>query len=225
MIKEYLLMTLLHIIAGLLALTTGVIALFARKGATLHRQSGMIFVYAMLIMSASGALMAALNLSRISVVAGLLTFYLVSTALLTVRRPVQRFHWLDAGALLVGLTAALLGISFGIEGLHNPSGEIDGLPGAMGFVFGAVALLAALGDLRMMRRGGIQGPQRVARHLWRMCLALWIATASFFLGQADEFPESLRNSALLSLPVLLVLLMMIYWLVRVRFTQWRPQIY
>lgn len=216
-------MTLVHIIAGSVGLVAGAVALSTHKGASLHRQSGMIFVYTMLVMSASGALIAALNQGRISVVAGLLTFYLVSTALLTVRRPAPSFHWLDAGAALIGLAAALLGISAGLAGLQSPTGEVDGLPGMMGSLFGTVALLALLGDLRLLFGWRMQGKLRLVRHLWRMCLALWIATASFFLGQADEFPEALRNPALLSLPVLLVLLLLLYWTVRVRFMQWRPQ--
>lgn len=216
-------MLLLHIIAGGLGLTAGAVALYARKGAPLHRRSGMLFVYTMLLMSASGALIAALNGGRISVVAGLLTFYLVSTALLTVRRPGWGFPWLDVAASLVGLTAALLGISVGIEGLNSPSGEVDGLPGVMGSIFGTVALLALIGDLRLLLARGVQGKQRLVRHLWRMCLALWIATASFFLGQADEFPASLRNPAFLATPVVLVLLLLIYWTVRVRFLSWQPR--
>lgn len=216
-------MTFLHIIAGLSGLTSGAVALYAAKGGKLHRQSGMVFVYTMLLMSASGALLAALNVERISVVAGLLTFYLVSTALLTVRRPLRSFSWLDTGALLVGLAAGLLGLALGMVSLGNANGEIDGLPGVMGFIFGSVALLGVIGDLRMMRARGIQGKARLVRHLWRMCLALWIATASFFLGQADEFPAALRNPALLATPVVAVLLVMLYWLARVRFRQWAPR--
>jgi hypothetical protein len=60
-------------------------------------------------------------------------------------------------------------------------------------------------------------------HLWHTCFALWIAAASFFLGQSDVFPEPLRIMTLLCIPVLFVLLLMFYWLVRVLFTQWRPQ--
>lgn len=216
-------MLLLHIIAGLLGLTTGAVALVAPKGATLHRQSGIVFVYAMLLMSASGALIAALNGGRISVVAGLLTFYLVSTALLTVRRPGWSLPWLDVAAALVGLTAAWLGISVGLEGLNSPTGEVDGLPGVMGSIFGTVALLALIGDLRMLLAWRMAAKLRLVRHLWRMCLALWIATASFFLGQADEFPATLRNPALLATPVLAVLLLLLYWTVRVRFTSWQPR--
>ena len=75
----------------------------------------------------------------------------------------------------------------------------------------------------MLLARSIPWAQRIARHLWRMCLALWIATASFFLGQSDEFPEALRIMPLLCTPVLLVMLFMIYWLVRVLFMGWRPR--
>ena len=50
-----------HILAGVLALVFGYVALYATKGATLHRKSGMLFVYAMVTMSLSGALMEALE--------------------------------------------------------------------------------------------------------------------------------------------------------------------
>jgi uncharacterized membrane protein len=90
-------MTLLHIVAGLIGLASGAVALYALKGVKLHRQSGKIFVYAMLIMSSSGAAMAALKLQRFNVIAGVLTFYLVMTGLLTVRPRVMGFHWIDLG--------------------------------------------------------------------------------------------------------------------------------
>jgi hypothetical protein len=49
-----------------------------------------------------------------------------------------------------------------------------------------------------------------------MCFALWVATGSFFLGQADEFPEPLRVFPLLAIPAFLPLLVLPYWLWRVR---------
>lgn len=213
-------MILLHIIGGLIGLTSGAVALSAPKGGRLHRKSGMVFVYAMLVMSTSGAIMAALMPERISVIAGMLTFYLVVTALLTVRRGLN-FAWIDIAAMLFGLVVALLSITFAIQGLST--GNADELA-PMGFIFGTVALLATAGDLRMLLKRGIPWAQRIARHLWRMCLALWIAAASFFLGQADVFPETIRIMPLLCTPVLLVLLLMFYWLVRVLFTPWRPRV-
>lgn len=211
-------MILLHILGGLTALTSGAVALSAPKGGTLHRKSGIIFVCAMLVMSTSGAIMAALMPERISVIAGMLTFYLVVTALLTVRRGLGS-DWLNVGAALFGLAVGVLSITFAVQGLST--GNADGLA-PMGFIFGTVALLAAAGDVRMLLARNMQWTHRIARHLWRMCFALWIAAASFFLGQSDEFPEALRIMPLLCTPVLLVLLLMFYWLVRVLFTQWRP---
>ena len=52
-----------------------------------------------------------------------------------------------------------------------------------------------------------------------MCFALFIATGSFFLGPADEFPEPLRIAALLAIPVPTPLLAMLYWQWRVRTRQ------
>src|SRR3970040_1030947 len=176
-------MTLLHVVAGLTGIASGAVALYALKGATLHRRSGMIFVYSMLVMAGLGAGMALLKSQRLNVIAGLLTSYLVATGLLTLRR---RVRWLDTGAMLVALAIAIVGFMSG--------------PTAF---FGAVALLAAVGDIRMMRAGGLRGPRRLARHLWRMCFALFVATGSFFLGQAEVFPEPVRITPLLAAPVLL----------------------
>ena len=50
-----------------------------------------------------------------------------------------------------------------------------------------------------------------------MCFALFVATGSFFLGQADVFPRSMRIIPLLAIPALLPLLLMFYWLARVSF--------
>jgi hypothetical protein len=83
-------------------------------------------------------------------------------------------------------------------------------------MFGVVALLAGVGDLRMMRSGGLRGAARLARHLWRMSFALFIAALSFFIGQAKVIPEPIRIPGLLALPVLAVLVTMLYWLWRVR---------
>jgi hypothetical protein len=45
-----------------------------------------------------------------------------------------------------------------------------------------------------------------------------IATASLFLGQQKMFPEALRGTKVLFVPVIIVVAAMLYWLIRVRFT-------
>jgi BrnA antitoxin of type II toxin-antitoxin system len=211
-------MTLLvHIVAGGLGLVSGFVALYAAKGATLHRKSGMVFVYTMLTMCTAGIVVAAGRgaAPALNIPAALLTAYLVITALITVRPPLPGGRWLDLAAMLVALAVGLTCLFFGFEAIAG-GGKRNGMPAFPFFLFGVVAVLASASDLRMMRSGRLQGAPRLARHLWRMCFALWIAAMSFFLGQADVFPEPLRIRPLLALPVVTVLVTMLYWLWRVR---------
>ncbi len=213
-------MTLVHIIAGLLAILTGAVAFSAPKGGTLHRKSGIVFVCAMLVMSSLGAGIAAMKvmagdqpqIQSLNVIAGTVTFYLVTTALLTVRHG-ERHLWIDAAAMLIALAAGILSIKFGIDALNRP--RFSWFPTAPALIFGTIALLAALGDMRMISSGGLKGARRIARHLWRMGFAMFIATGSFFLGQAKVFPAEIRIIPLLAAPVVLVLLAMFYWWARV----------
>jgi uncharacterized membrane protein len=210
---------LVHIVGGSLGLVAGAVALFAAKGAKLHRRSGMVFVYAMLTLSLTGAGIAASGRGggwEASVIGGLLTAYLVTTALTTVRSPSAGSRWVDRGATLLALAVGLTSVAVAVEMLARGEAQRGGIPVAMFFIHGSVALLGSAGDLRLMRAGGIQGARRLARHLWRMCFALWIASASFFLGQADELPQALRVPALLGILAFLPLLVMLYWLWRVR---------
>ena len=207
-----------HVVGGLVALLAAVIALATEKGGALHRGSGHAFVVAMVVMAATGAALAAFVPERLSVVAGALTLYLVITALLTVRPPPTEdrvIHWVALG---FGAFIALLSFSFGVEALTRGGGELDGFPAPLYFMFGAVAAMAAIGDLVALRSPP-PAPRRLARHLWRMCFALFITTASLFLGQAQVFPAPVRHFALLAIPVIAVLLVMTYWLVRVLWFQ------
>ena len=68
----------------------------------------------------------------------------------------------------------------------------------------------------MLFRSGLAGPERLARHLWRMCTALFVAAGSLFLGQPKVFPPSIRHSPWLLAPEILILAALVYWMIRVR---------
>jgi uncharacterized membrane protein len=224
-------MVLIHIFAGLLAIAAGGVALAVLKGGKLHRESGTIFVYSMMVMSGMGAVLAAMKvfagegrqLQSMNVVAGTLTFYLVTTALLTVRRRPQGVHPIDAIAMAIALAAGIFAVKFGVDAANGPKGRLLGYPALPALIFGTIALLAAFGDARLMMGRVLHGADRIARHLWRMCLGMFIATASFFLGQAKVLPESMRIFPLLAIPVVLVLVLMFYWWVRVSILKRVPQ--
>jgi hypothetical protein len=106
--------------------------------------------------------------------------------------------------------------------MNMPNGIlIDDLHFGLAFGFAAIWALVAAADLRMIMRGGVFGVQRIVRHLWRMCVALLVAVFSLFLGQQQVFPDSIRGTGLLYLPVLAVLVAMIFWILRVRFAKRR----
>ena len=206
-----------HILAGSLGLVAGYIALYSAKGSGVHRKAGTLFVYAMLAVAAGGlALAIGGNVAQaVNVPAALLTAYLVLTAQDTVRAGAPRARWLDCGTMLVARGVGLASLAFGLQAVAN-GGTRNGIPSFPYFMFASVGLLAATGDIRVLRRGRLQGMPRIARHLWRMCFALLIAAMSFFIGQAKVIPEPFRIRPLLALPVLAVLATMLYWMWRVR---------
>src|SRR5471032_946677 len=76
----------IHIAAGGLAIVLGAVALFVTKGGTIHRRSGLLFVYAMLVMGTSASIMGLRHgLTDGNVMAGLIAVYFVGTAWTTVR--------------------------------------------------------------------------------------------------------------------------------------------
>lgn len=213
---------LVHIAAGTLGLLSGYLALYASKGAPLHRRAGMVFVYTMLTMCAFGMLISIVKgvAPEINIPAAMLTAYLVITALTTVQTPGT---WLSAlgarpvalGLLLTAVSLALIDLTFAAQAIAN-GGTRNGMPAFPFIMFGSVGTLAVIGDIRVMRSGALTGTSRLARHLWRMCFALFIAALSASVQFAKMAPPPLRIPIMV-LPMLAVLGAMFYWLWRVRF--------
>jgi len=179
----------IHIGAGALAIVFGAVALAVRKGGSIHRRIGLAFVYAMPAMAISGAVMA------------------------FQRSPSDG----NVNALaIIGAVRMYIG---GVIALGTPRGTLNGVPYFMLFFLGTVLALSAAGDVRVIRTGPLHGRQRLSRHLWRMCFALFIAVGSFFTIQsrvATILPEAFAASMFRMLPIPLVFAAMFYWLWRIR---------
>jgi hypothetical protein len=193
---------IVHILAGATSLVAGAIALIAAKGGRWHRRSGLVFAIAMLVMTSTGAFIAARMPERGSMLAGIVTFYLVATSLLTVERPVAESRRVLGVLMCVAATAGVAALYLGNVALDAANGRVDHLPAPPFFMFGTIALLGAGLDARLLLAGRIDGKHRIARHLWRMTLAMLVATSSFFLGQPDLLPAPLWLRAI---PVWIVL--------------------
>jgi len=213
------LLTLVHVAGGSAALLAGAAALSFRKGSRLHAQSGTVFFVAMLVLGGTGSVIAALAPERGTAVIGILTCYLVATSWATARRRDGKAGRFEHYGLAVALACAAAMFAFGLQASNSPTGRFDSLPAAAHYPFAALMALAAALDLNFILRGQLSGVQRIARHLWRMCAALFIAAASFFLGQQDEFPAAWQGAFVWFLPPLAALIAMVFWLVRVRFSK------
>ena len=215
---SYSLLLFLHICGAITGLLSGTVALVFRKGFRWHRAAGNVFFVSMLIMSASGAGIAAFIKPNMgNVFGGVVTFYLVATGWLTVLRGEGETGIIEYGLLLLALAAGSGGLLFGWEAAHSATGLKEGYPPGPYLVFGCLSMWAAALDVRMLVHRGLSGAPRIRRHLWRMCVAFLIAAFSFFLGKQQHFPVAIRGGQILNLPMILILVVMIYWLVRVQF--------
>ena len=202
----------IHVAAGGLALILGAVALLVKKGGTMHRRSGLLFVCAMLVMGISAALLGNAG-------GGVMTVYFVGTALTTVRPESAWTRAFNVAALAFVAVLAVLTILGGVKAFNSPGGFLNGVPFVMHFFLAGVMILAAAGDLRVLRFGVPRGGPRLARHLWRMCFALFIAAGSFFSIRervAKILPEPFTTAPMRMLPILLVFVAMFYWLWKVR---------
>jgi hypothetical protein len=205
-----------HFAAGGVAIITGFAALVVAKGSVLHKRLGIVFTYAMLYMGVVASGIAMYEGKSVSVTAALIVGYMVITGTTAVKPLPAGRRQVDVGLMIVAFAIAALNLWAGNRTLGLPGRQHDGVPAGMMLFMGIVFLMAAIGDARMIREGAITGTRRLARHLWRMCFALFIASGSFFLGQMKFVPRPIRSLPLLFALGLAPLAMLLYWMWRVR---------
>lgn len=211
-------MVFLHILGGSLAVASGYVALFARKGAPLHRRVGLVFVYAMLLMGVTASVMAIAIDRESQKLTAVPIAYFVITALMTVREPARYSRILECVLMALAIGMGLTGLALSVHSLLVGVIVVDGGPVAAGVIGCGILLLAGLGDLRRLRAVAptLRGGRRLYRHLWRMCWAFFIASGSFFIGQADEIPIAIRYWPALIVLAFTPLLAVAYWAWRLR---------
>ena len=218
----------LHIGGGALALVSGTIAAFARKGGPLHRRAGTVFFASMLVMAAFAAWLAiAVPDQLVNVFIATFTTYLVVTAWMTVRRREGAAGLPEKVALAV---AVILCVPFAILSFQLATGMTPLFRSAVPFkgpvliaiyAFTCVLAIAATADAKVVISGGIAGAPRIARHLWRMCLGLTLAAGSAFTnGLARFLPGAYHVPTVFFLPQFIPLALLVFWMIRVRLTGW-----
>ncbi|MEM7018652.1 MAG: hypothetical protein AAF512_15090 [Pseudomonadota bacterium] len=173
-----------YVITGMPGPFTGAASLAVQKGTYFHRVFGTAFFLSMLGMTASSVFLALIHEQLDNVLVGAFTFYLVVTAWLTVTRKERQAGVGEKIALIGVLLIISLALRFAWEAAHSPIGLKDGVAADNFYVISAIAACFAGFDIKLVLSGGVAGAQRIARHLWRMCFAMFIATLSLVVQTA-----------------------------------------
>ena len=207
----------IHAPAGTLVLVTAVVAMFAKKGGVLHRKAGSCFTASMMVMLVSGIAAAYLKDSVDDMMLGAIVLYTVFTAWLTVYHKKNETGLLEGVALIwvVGFAIAAFSISMGWHAVEVP-------PSAY-LIWGGLAILCALGDIRNLYQSGLSGTQRIIRHVWRVGFSLLWAALAFtdkIVKMVGANLKSMQEEQLLlivAIPAMLILITILYWIARILF--------
>lgn len=204
-----------HVALGTLAVIVGAIALGSHKGRRVHMGAGRVFVISMGLASVLGAILGALKYETfwITFHAGVLGATLVASGLLAARMRAQGVkRWFVAVAGLNALNAAAL-LGAGWYATTLPDARLFGFAAGDYFFLFGMAVVAFGGDLHMTVGRRLTDRLRIAQHLMRMCIGFFIAAGSAFTGPgASAFPQVVQDSGVLSMPELIIVLLMLFWL-------------
>jgi uncharacterized membrane protein len=208
-------LVLIHISGAVVGMISGALSMIFRKGSGLHRAAGTVFFVSMLSMSAAAVYLAIFTKPNAgNAIGAVLTFYLVATGWMAARRRDGKTNGLDVLALLIVALVVAADSMFAYQAATSRSGMKYGYRPALYIIFGSIAFLFAVSDVRMIARGGVFGARRIARHLWRMCLAFLFALLSFYPTRARLFPAWVNDSNIMFVPHILLVASMTFWMFR-----------
>src|SRR4051812_12297562 len=165
----------IHICAGTIALLVAPGAMITVKGGLRHRRWGKAYVWAMVVIAATGTVMSFLRPNLFLLMVAVFSFYLVFSGyrVLHRKKPGQRGTFVDWAVTFLMLLAGIAFIGYGIHRLQSSTF------GVVPILFGGIALFLAGHQVIQLRQ-----PPTEARWWWfshmRNMLAAYVATVSAF---------------------------------------------
>lgn len=209
----------IHFLVGTASVATGFAALLLQKGSRWHRTNGFVFFLAIIFLSLSGLYLSAMRSVVFTAFLSVLTLYLVTTGWVSAKRRDGEIGWFETLACMSIFLFGIIALIAGYKGATGSAALTKDVPFGTYYVMAGLAALFTGLDLNQILRSGLLGKHRIARHLWRMCSSMLIAVIIFFLGNNHVLPEALHKPVLLLTPIVAVILLMVFWLVRVLTTR------
>jgi hypothetical protein len=206
----------IHTPAGTVVLVTAVVAMFVKKGSARHKKAGSWFTVSMMVMLVSGIAAAYLKNSIDDMMLGVIVMYTVFTAWLTVHHKKNEPGLMEIAALIwvIGFAVTAFSISMGWREVQAPIAYV---------MWGGLAILFALGDIRNLYHSGLSGTQRIIRHVWRIGFSLVWAALAFtdkivkMMGANIKSMQGEQLLLIMGIPTMLILITTLYWVTRILF--------
>lgn len=170
-----------HIAAGTTALVTGFISIVSKKGQFIHRSSGKVYFWSMLVVALSAALMSLVKQLDFFLMLSMFAGYAAFAGYRSILNKSRRANLLDWLMLAAALITCIFMIASGNMVLT---------------IFGTIFTLLSVSDARDFFRKDpsvFQQKRWLAVHISRMMTA-YIATTTAFLvvNVSDEMPQQLN---------------------------------
>jgi hypothetical protein len=206
----------IHTPGGTIALVAAALAMFSKKGSARHKKAGSWFTVSMMIMLVSGIVAAYLINAIDDMMLGAIVLYTVFSAWLTVYHKKNETGILELTALIwvVGFAIIAFCLSMVWEEVETPAPYL---------VWGVLATLCALGDIRNLYYGGLSGTQRMIRHVWRIGFTLIWAALAFTDKIVKMMGANVKNMLeeqvliIVAPPTFLILITVLYWITQILF--------
>ena len=171
-----------HIVAGGLALLVGPIAMFNQDGGKLHRKSGIIYFYSMMVIFVSSIILSIVRENWFLFMVGIFSCYLVLTGYRALKLKMlhrgQKAEKIDWFILIISLIAGRGLIAMGVWMFWSQGNSFGLVP----FIFGGVMMSGVKEDYQRFTVPPTEKNHWLLKHIVGM-MGGYIATLTAFLVQ------------------------------------------
>lgn len=188
-----------HILTGSIALLSGLIPMIAKKGGFLHRKSGLLYFYSMIITILLSLLLSAIRKNGFLGMVGVFSLYQTIEGFLAIRNKSLKLNISDWVALpIFAINAVLMLLSFKIV--------------LIVFAFISFSLIfGRIKNLIQLRNGKSLAANSYLRRHIGMILGSYVSALTAFLVNVSPFGSS---AIIWLLPIGLILPIGVYWTVK-----------
>ena len=200
----------IHIMGGLLGLSTGIWIMIGKKGNKRHRKLGKVFSVAMMATGLSSLVLSVLHPSQFMFMVGVFTVYMVGTGnrylklkLLNKHQKPKMIDWILSGIML------LSGLLFLLLGIRNLM--YSNYFGFVFLLFGFLGLQYVRNDYRNYQGKAKALNYWLSEHIQRMTGAFIASSTAFLVVNAKYLPEFIPIMVYWLLPTFILTPLIIKW--------------